>query len=69
MEIDFKLEGEYIELIKLLKLTGLCETGGQAKEVTSEGLVKVDGVVETRKKKKIRSHQTVEYNNSRIKVT
>ena len=37
MKKEFKLETEYIELSKLLKVTGLCGTGGMAKIVTSEG--------------------------------
>ncbi len=68
MEQEFVLEGEYIELIKLLKATGLCQSGGEAKSVVSEELVKVDGEVETRKKKKIRRQQVVEYSGSLIKV-
>jgi len=38
----FKLEDEYIELNKLLKVTGLCGSGGMAKVITNEGRVKVD---------------------------
>ncbi len=68
MEQEFELRGEYIELIKLLKVTGLCQTGGEAKVVTGDGLVKVDGEVETRKKKKIRQNQVVEYEGNTIKV-
>ncbi|MCG8338869.1 MAG: RNA-binding S4 domain-containing protein [Proteobacteria bacterium] len=68
MEQEFELKGEYIELVKLLKVTGLCQTGGEAKMVTGDGLVKVDGEVETRKKKKIRLNQVVEYEGNTIKV-
>ncbi len=59
MEIVFELTNDYIELIKLLKLTNLCATGGEAKIVVTEGLVKVDGQLEFRKKRKIRSGQTI----------
>ena len=68
MEQEFELKGEYIELVKLLKVTGLCQTGGEAKMVTGDRLVKVDGEVETRKKKKIRLNQVVEYEGNTIKV-
>lgn len=68
MEIEFELKGDYIELVKLLKVSGLCQTGGQAKIIISEGEVGVDGEVETRRKKKIRDGQIVEYGNSVIKV-
>ncbi len=65
---QFKLEGEYIELLKLLKATGLCNTGGMAKNVVSDGLVKVDGKVDLRKRCKIRSGQSVEFENHVIDV-
>lgn len=68
MEQEFELKGDYIELIKLLKVTGLCQTGGEAKGVVSEGMVRVDGEVETRKKKKIISGQVVEFEGQKIKV-
>jgi len=68
MSIKFDLSGEYIELIKLLKATGMCGTGGEAKAVTVEGLVKVDGDVELRKKRKIRKGQVVEFQGQIVKV-
>jgi ribosome-associated protein len=64
----FKLEDEFIELIKLLKVTGLCGSGGMAKVVTSERRVKVDGVVELRKRCKIRKGQTVEFDGNIIEL-
>jgi len=64
----FKLNGEYIELIKLLKATGLCSTGGMAKAAVDEGLVKVDGKVESRKRRKIRKGRQVEFEEQVIKV-
>lgn len=64
----FELEAEYIELVKLLKATGLCGSGGMAKVITSEGLVKVDGIVELRKGRKIRKGQTVEFEGNIIHV-
>jgi ribosome-associated protein len=68
MGTKFKLEDEYIELIKLLKVTGLCESGGMAKVVTNDGLVKVDGVIELRKRCKIRRGQTVEFEENIIEI-
>ena len=68
MILKFKLEDDYIELIKLLKVTGLCDSGGMAKVVTSEGNVKVDGVVELRKRCKIRKGQTIEFEGNVIEV-
>jgi ribosome-associated protein len=59
---EFKLEGhEFIELNHLLKVMGLCTSGGVAKALIAEGRVKVDGNVELRKRCKIRSGQVVEF--------
>ncbi|MBW1901484.1 MAG: RNA-binding S4 domain-containing protein [Deltaproteobacteria bacterium] len=68
METIFKIEGDYIELIKLLKATGLCTTGGMAKIVTAEGHVKVDNHIELRKRCKIRKGQRVEFDGHIIEV-
>ena len=66
--IEFKLTGEHIALFQLLKATHLCGTGGEAKIMISEGLVTVDGEVETRLRKKIRLGQTVQYNGEEITI-
>jgi ribosome-associated protein len=66
---EFELEGhEFIELNHLLKVTGLCASGGMAKAFIAEGRVKVDGNVELRKRCKIRSGQVVEFEGHRIVV-
>jgi len=66
---EFELEGrEFIELNNLLKVVGLCASGGMAKAVIAEGSVKVDGNVELRKRCKIRSGQTVEFEGRQITV-
>lgn len=66
---EFDLEGrEFIELHNLLKITGMCNSGGQAKLLISEGLVSVDGNVETRKRCKIRAMQHVEFNGESVAV-
>lgn len=67
---EFELKGaEYIELNNLLKVTGQCSSGGAAKMAISEGLVRVDGEVERRRRCKIRPGQTVEYEGHAIKVS
>ena len=68
MQTTFKIEGEYIELVKLLKITGLCDTGGMAKIVTAEGRVTVDGHIERRKRCKVRKGQVVAFEGQVIKV-
>lgn len=68
--LEFDLDAqEYIELHNLLKVMGLCDSGGMAKLVIAEGLVTVDGVVELRKRCKVRQGQVVAYNNQAVRVT
>ncbi|MDT8419931.1 MAG: RNA-binding S4 domain-containing protein [Desulfuromonadales bacterium] len=65
----FDLEDhEYIELNSLLKLTGLCPSGGIAKLLIADGLVSVDGQIELRKRCKVRAGQTVSYDGQNIQV-
>jgi ribosome-associated protein len=59
---------EFIELHDLLKVKGLCSTGGAAKTAIAEGRVMVDGNVEMRKRRKIRKGQIVEYEGRTITV-
>lgn len=67
--MEFKLDGsEYIELKNLLKASGLCDNGGAAKAAITDGLVSVDGKVETRKACKIVSGQSVTYRGKSIQV-
>ena len=56
---EFELSEDYIELIKLLKFLGIAETGGQAKLMVENGIVKVDGETESRKRRKVCSGMTV----------
>ena len=58
-KLTFKIEGEYVELNQLLKLVGLCDSGGAGKAIVASGDVKVDGKQELRKTAKIRPGQTV----------
>jgi ribosome-associated protein len=68
-QMEFNLEGqEFIVLQALIKAAGLCETGGAAKVAIIEGKVSVDGVVEIRRGKKIRSGQTVSFAGKTIQV-
>jgi len=67
--VDFKLEGkEFIELDNLLKVTGLCDSGGMAKTVIAEGRVTVDGHVELRRRCKLRAGQVMEFEGRTIVV-
>jgi ribosome-associated protein len=67
--LEFQLQGnEYIELNKLLKLAGLCDSGGMAKTEIAAGRVTIDGSVELRRRCKIRTGQTVAYGGHAIAV-
>ena len=68
MVIKFLIENEYIELAKLLKATGVCSSGGMAKIAVSEGKVRVDGLVELRRGRKIRQGQKVEFEENTIEA-
>ena len=66
---DFELEGrEFIEHNNLLKVTGLCESGGRAKILIADGMVKVDGEVELRKRCKIKHGQKIEFEGNVVCV-
>lgn len=65
---QFELKSDYIELIKLLKFMGLCETGGQAKIAVENELVKVDNEIETRKRRKLRVGSVVTFNDTKIEI-
>ncbi len=67
-EIPFALNAEFIELYKLLKAAGLCESGGAAKYAVEQSEVKVDGQIETRKARKIRKGQSVKFSGRTIIV-
>jgi ribosome-associated protein len=68
--MDFKLEDqEYIELMKLLKLMGLVDTGGEAKIRIDNGEVVVNGNKELRRRHKVRSGFVVEFNGQTINIT
>lgn len=59
---------EYIKLQDLLKLAGLTYTGGEAKVMVQEGLVKVNGEVCTMRGKKIRPGDRVEFEGTTLEV-
>jgi ribosome-associated protein len=68
-QLTFNLDGEYVELNQLLKLVGVCDSGGAGKAIVASGEVSVDGKVELRKTCKIRAGQVVSLGDVRIRVT
>lgn len=67
-QIDFVLDREFVELNQLLKLVGLCDSGGAGKALVASGAVSVDGAVEMRKTCKIRSGQRVSVGDTTIAI-
>ena len=67
-QIEFGLNREFVQLNQLLKLTGLCDSGGAGKALVAGGGVSVDGNIELRKTCKIRVGQVVTLGDVEIKV-
>lgn len=65
---DVEISKEPIELNKLLKFESMVASGGEANRVIVEGLVQVNGRVETRKRKKIVAGDVVEFGGSKIRI-
>jgi ribosome-associated protein len=66
---EFKLTSEYIELVKLLKLFGIAETGGHAKIIVQDGEVFLNGTREFRKRAKLRAGDKIEVFGEKILIT
>lgn len=65
---EVKITKEPVELYKILKFEGIVTSGGEAKAVINNGQVLVNGVVETRKRKKIVSGDVIEFMNEQFKI-
>lgn len=63
-----EINKEPVELFKLLKFEGMVGSGGESKFVISEGLVLVNGKIETQKRKKIVNGDVIEFQEGRWKV-
>lgn len=66
--IEFEIKEEYIELIKLLKITRIADSGAMAKILVEEQEVKRNGETELRKRAKIRKGETIEVLGQTIKT-
>lgn len=67
-QFEFILTREFVELDNLLKLTGVCDSGGMGKTLVAAGEVSVDGKLELRKTCKIRAGQVVTLGDVQINV-
>jgi ribosome-associated protein len=65
---EFVLTGEYIELISLLKFLRLAESGGHAKMMVDEGLVKRNGETEFRRRAKLRKGDNIAIGGEIIQI-
>ncbi|MCZ6457926.1 MAG: RNA-binding S4 domain-containing protein [Gammaproteobacteria bacterium] len=63
-----EISREPVELYKILKFEGMVASGGQAKVVVAAGQVLVNGKIETQKRKKILTGDTIEFNNEKIGI-
>ncbi len=66
--IEINIDSEYIKLDQVLKLADIASTGGHAKFLILEGLVKVNGEVETRRGRKLKTQDIIEVEGNTIKV-
>jgi ribosome-associated protein len=65
---EVEITTEPVELYKILKFEGMVSSGGEAKQVIADGLVLVNGEVETRKRKKIISGDIIEFADEKIVI-
>lgn len=68
LEFELELDRDYVELNQLLKLVGLCDSGGAGKAIVASGAVSVDGEQELRKTCKIHAGQVVQVEDILIHV-
>ena len=67
-DIRFQLDRPHVELNQLLKLTGVCDSGGAGKQLVASGAVKVDGEVESRRTRKITAGSVIDVAGVRIHI-
>ena len=68
LEFELEHEHDYVELNQLLKLAGLCDSGGAGKAMVASGAVRVDGATELRKTCKVRAGSVVAVQGHEILV-
>ncbi len=65
---EFILNDDYIELVRLIKLLGIAETGGHAKIMIDQGEVRLNGQTELRKRAKLRNGDEIEISGRKIRI-
>lgn len=66
--MEFRLKLEFVELDNLLKAANLAASGAEAKQYILAGAIKINGQVETRVRRKLRSGDTLEFGKHQIKI-
>ena len=66
--LTFKLREDHIKLGQLLKAMNMVETGADAKDVIQQGMVKVNGEIETRRGKKLTGGDQVLFEGQTVKI-
>lgn len=67
--MTYQITGEYIHLIQLIKALNWVEHGGEAQAAVSAGLVKVNGAVDYRKRRKVRPGDVVEFSGKTVQIS
>ena len=65
---EFEITTEFIKLDQFLKFAEVVSSGGEAKELISQGEVKVNGEVDTRRGKKLRSGDEIEVSGESYRI-
>lgn len=65
---ELRKEEEFIELMKLLKIKQIAQTGGHAKFIIDEGAVMLNGETELRRRKKLRKGDVISIENFEIEI-
>jgi ribosome-associated protein len=65
---DVAIAGEMIRLGQLLKLAGLADSGGDARELIRDGVVHVNGETETRRGRQLRRGDLVQAGDEAVRV-
>ena len=65
---EVRINSEPVELYKILKFENLVMSGGEAKHVIVEGMVTLNGEIETRKRKKIFAGDTIEFGGQVLRI-
>ena len=68
MEFELRENDEYIQLTQLLKAVGSAENGAMAGQMVLDGLVKLNGERESRKRAKLRSGDVVSVMGNEIRI-